>query len=290
MVTIASRSSWGARNGNGDLTLSGLAGEVFIHHTASITLAASATVATERAQMRNLEAVGQQRFGTGISYNVVVFPSGRAYQGVSWNRRGTHTGGRNSTSRSIAFAGNFETSTPTAAALGTAASILAHGRGRWWTQGAPLRSHNAVSATACAGRNLISRMGQIRNPSTPAPTPPPAGQLVVDGLWGPVTTRRAQTVLRTIVDGQVSRQNRNHRPPNPGLTSGWQWVAAGTQLQGSMLIGEIQRRVGVPQDRRAGPVTFSGLQRHMGVPVTGTLVRGAPAIREMQRRLNRGTF
>lgn len=293
MVTIATRASWGARHANGDRDLSGLAGEVFLHHTVTRLLPANATVAAEREQMRGLEAIGQQRFRTGISYNVVIFPSGRAYQGVSWNRRGTHTGGRNSTSRSIAFAGNFQTATPTQAALATAAAILRHGRGRWWTQGAPLRSHNAVSATACAGVNLISRMGQIRNPSTPAPTPPSGGGsnlLVVDGLWGPRTTTRAQQVLRTIVDGVVSRQNVNHRAANPGLTGGWNWVAAGTQLQGSMLIGEMQGILRVKRDRRAGPITFRALQGRMRVPQTGTLVRGAPAIREMQERLNRGTF
>lgn len=292
MVNIATRASWGARHANGDRDLSGLATEVFVHHTVTRLLPTNATVAAEREQMRALEAIGQQRFRTGISYNVVIFPSGRAYQGVSWNRRGTHTGGRNSTARSIAFAGNFETATPSAASLATAAAIFAHGQGRWWTRNAPLRAHQAVSATACAGRNLNSRLGQIRNPpAAPAPTPPSGGGgLTVDGLWGPNTTRRAQTVLRTIVDGTVSRQNVNHRAANPGLTVGWQWVAAGTQLQGSMLIGEIQRRVGVTQDRRIGPITIRNLQRHMGVAQTGTLVRGAPAIREMQRRLNAGRF
>lgn len=289
MVTIASRASWGARHANGDLTLSGLAEEVFLHHTVTRLLPANASVAAEREQMRGLEAIGQQRFRTGISYNVVIFPSGRAYQGVSWNRRGTHTGGRNSTSRSIAFAGNFETATPTAAALRTAASILAHGRGRWWRQNAPLRSHNAVSATLCAGRNLIARIGQIRNPSSGGGGGS-SNLLVVDGLWGPRTTTRAQQVLGTIVDGVVSRQNVNHRAANPGLTGGWQWVAAGTQLAGSMLIGEMQRILRVNRDRRAGPITFGALQERMGVPVTRTLVRGAPGIRRMQERLNAGRF
>lgn len=174
MVSIASRASWGARHPDGDGTvLTGLAVEVFMHHDAGLLLPASATVAQERARMRALEQTGQDRFRAGISYNVVVFPSGRAYQGVSWNRRGTHTGGRNSTSRSIALAGNFETHHPTAAAIATARAIFHHGRGRWWTQGAPLRGHRDVSATLCPGRHITSRMAEIRRPITPTPPPVP---------------------------------------------------------------------------------------------------------------------
>lgn len=173
--TIASRASWGARHADGDLTLTGLAAEVFLHHSVTALLATTATVDAERAQMRHLENIGQQRFGRGISYNVVIFPSGRAYQGVSWNRRGTHTGGRNSTSRSIAFAGNFEIAQPSPAGLATAAAIMAHGRSRWWVQAAPLRGHREVSATACPGRHLAAHLRDIA--AGPGPEPNPEGTL-----------------------------------------------------------------------------------------------------------------
>lgn len=161
-VPIATRASWGARFQDGDLTLAGLATEVFLHHTVTAHLGPGATVAAEQAQMRHLENIGQQRFGRGISYNLMIFPSGRAYQGVSWNRRGTHTGGRNSTSRSISFVGNFEHNHLTTVEVNVAAAILAYGRGRWWTHGAPLRAHRDVSATLCPGRHALARMGEIR--------------------------------------------------------------------------------------------------------------------------------
>lgn len=154
MVAVASRASWGARYRDGDITLSGLANEVFLHHTVTAQLSANATVAQEQAQMRNIEAIGQSRFKYGISYNVIIFPSGRAYQGVSWNRRGAHTGGLNSTSRSICFAGNYETNRPTEAQLQTAGAILREGRNKWWTKNAPLRSHRDVAQTACPGRHV----------------------------------------------------------------------------------------------------------------------------------------
>jgi len=178
MVSIASRASWGARFRDGDIGLSGLAAEVIFHHTVTATLPATATVAQERAQMQHLESIGQNRFGQGISYNLIIFPSGRAYQGVSWGRRGTHTGGRNSTARGIAFAGNFDQHQLSAQALATAAAIYRHGRGRWWRTDAPVRGHRDVSATACPGRHITgATLAQIRAGSTqsqPAPPPTPA--------------------------------------------------------------------------------------------------------------------
>jgi hypothetical protein len=170
-VPIATRTSWGARYADGDLTLAGLAAEVFAHHTVTTQLPASATVEQERAQMRAIEQIGQSRFGTGISYNVVIFPSGRAYQGVSFNRRGTHTDRRNSTVRSICFAGNYETNQPTTAQIATAAAIYAEGRGKWWTAGAPLRGHRDIKATDCPGRHVYSRLGEIRSGATPVTNP-----------------------------------------------------------------------------------------------------------------------
>lgn len=162
MASIRSRKSWGARYADGDLTLSGLAVEVFAHHTVTTQLPPTASVAAEEAEMRKVESIGQSRFGTGISYNVIIFPSGRAYQGASWNRRGTHTGGLNSSVRSICFAGNYETNKPTAAQLATAAEIYAEGRGKWWRSDAPLRGHRDVKGTACPGKNIYSQLGAIR--------------------------------------------------------------------------------------------------------------------------------
>lgn len=288
-LSIASRASWGARYPDGDLTLTGLAVEVFVHHSVTAQLSADASIAAEAEQMRALESVGQSRFGTGISYNVVIFPSGRAYQGVSWNRRGTHTGGRNSTSRSICFAGNYETNQPTAAQISTAAAIYREGKGRWWTQAAPLFGHRDVSQTACPGQYLYARIDDIRAGagSTP-PSPGEPGGLVVDGFWGSATTRRVQQELGTTVDGIVSSQSVAWRDSNPGLTTGWRWVS---NAQGSRVIAALQRRIGMDpgqQDGKIGPQTISALQRYLGTPVDGVISRESSAVMALQRRLNAG--
>lgn len=288
-VHIASRSSWGARHPDGDLTLTGPAVEVFVHHSVTAQLSPDASIGAEAEQMRALESVGQSRFGTGISYNVVIFPSGRAYQGVSWNRRGTHTGGRNSTSRSICFAGNYDTELPSAAQISTASAIYGAGKGRWWTDGAPLRGHRDVSQTACPGQFLYSRIDDIRSGSgsTP-PSPGEPGRLAVDGFWGTATTRRLQQELGTPVDGVVSSQSVAWRNSNPGLTTGWDWVS---DADGSRVLATLQRRIGMGSgqvDGKIGPQTIRALQGYLGTPVDGVISRESRAVMELQQRLNAG--
>lgn len=296
VTDIAGRGSWGARYPDGDINLSGLAEEVFIHHTVTALLPPTASAGDEREQMRALESIGQSRFGSGISYNVLVFPSGRAYQGVSFNRRGTHTGGRNSTARSISFVGNFEASVPTDEALATAAGIYAEGKGKWWERDAPLRGHREVSQTACPGRNLYARLGLIRtgaieidNPieipegETPKPIAPP--RLKIDGFWGRATTKRLQYVLRTPIDGIVSSQPFVWRASNPGLTTGWDWER---YANGSRVISEFQQILGVNRDGKFGENSIRAFQHRMGTTVDGELWDKSPAIKEFQRRLNRG--
>lgn len=295
MSDIAGRGSWGARYPDGDLNLYGLADEVFVHHTVSALLPADASRDDEREQMRALESIGQNRFGSGISYNVLVFPSGRAYQGVSFDRRGTHTGGRNSTTRSICFAGNFEVATPTDAALATAAAIYDEGKGKWWKGDAPLRGHRNVSQTACPGRNLYARLDLIRtgaievgNPIKPAPNPPKVEPvtLKVDGFWGSATTTRIQQQLGTPVDGVVSSQPAVWRGQNPGLTTGWDWDM--DKANGSRVISAYQALLSVERDGRIGPNTIRAFQRRMGTPVDGEIWAESAAVMALQRRLNKG--
>jgi hypothetical protein len=302
MVTIHSRTSWGARRPDGNKTLYGLADEVFLHHSVTTHLAADATAEQERAQMRAIEAIGYNRFGPtiGISYNVIIFPSGRAYQGVSWNRRGAHTDGRNSTVRSICFAGNYEANEPTRAQIDTAAAIYAEGRGKWWRSDAPVRGHRDIKPTACPGKNVYKYRAAIQagaisggGTSAPAPKPKPAqssgpAKLDVDGKWGSGTTLRLQQVLGApFKDGKVSRQSSTWRKSNPGLTTGWEWDGSAGD-GGSQTIRLLQKRLGVTQDGKVGPQTIKALQRHLGTHADGEVWNPSSAVKALQRRLNEG--
>ena len=290
---IYPRSAWNPRYQDGDLSLSGSAASVSVHHSVTKQLSANASRAEEHEQMRALESIGQSRFGTGISYNVVIFPSGRAYQGCSFHRRGTHTGGRNSTTRSICFAGNYETNKPTDAQIQKAAAIYAEGEGDEWRRDAPLFGHRDVSSTACPGRHVYARLNEIKhgavevsNPIKPKPSKPSGPRkLSVDGYWGRNLTTRLQQVLKTPVDGVVSSQSRHWKDRNPGLTSGWDWDA---DPQGSRVISELQERIGAKRDGILGEGSIRKLQRHLGTPVDGVLSKESKCIMALQRRLNEG--
>jgi hypothetical protein len=300
---IASRSSWGAQYGDGDKTLHGLADEVFFHHSVTRQLAANVSVAMEREQMRAIERIGQDRFGTGISYNVLVFPSGRPYRGVSWNRRGTHTGGRNSTSRSICLAGNYDIFAPTDAQIATVTRIFHGGKGSLWDAGAEIYPHRSVKATACPGKHAVLRLDDVRDGSTLVsnPKPPTAPldpkpapgrpHLVPDGRWGRATTMALQNELGTTMDGEVSSQRLAYRDDNPGLTTGWEWVR---EPRGSRVITALQAHIRMPKrehDGILGPDTIRSLQRYLKMPVIdGEIWNPSAVVRELQQRLNADTF
>ena len=210
MVNIATRQSWAPRHMDGDLNLTGHATAISIHHTVT-HVPAGATVAQEQAHMRHLEHIGQSAFGRGISYNIVVMPSGRAYHGVSMHRRGTHTAGHNSTARSIALVGNFDNEQPTPAAIETTRAIVAFGRDRWWTQVAPVRGHSQFpqNATACPGRHLLARLNEIAI----APTP------LVPANPQPNNTQETDTDMRPLIEAAFrARLGRN---PSPAEADNW---------------------------------------------------------------------
>lgn len=287
MVNIASRKSWDAQHQDGDLTLSGLATHVVLHHSVTLDLPETASVEAEREQMRAIEAVGQSRFGTGISYNVVIFPSGRAYQGVSWNRRGTHTGGHNSTRRSITFAGNYETHKPTQAQLETARAIVAEGRGRWWRKATPVQGHRDYTSTACPGRHVYAERDYIASgkaPSKPAQPLPAPGKLAVDGKLGRATVQALQRELGTKADGVISSQPSAHRDRLPAAYGGA--VQFWPRPSGSLAVAALQRKLDVRADGLLGPDTITAWQRKLGVEADGYF--GSASTKALQRSLNAG--
>lgn len=156
--SITSRAAWGARPPQGSLVPQSTVNEIFIHHTVYPALSPDADVEEEKARMRDLQRFHQDSRGyVDVAYQIIVFPSGRAYEGRPLNYQGAHTANRNSTSKAVCFDGNFEGSVPTEAALATAkkaCSLLGAGK--------PIRPHSSVYPTACPGRNLTSRLDLLR--------------------------------------------------------------------------------------------------------------------------------
>lgn len=162
-MRIIPRSEWGARyqDGYGNRKIGRL--EKYLHHSVTTHLPATATVEQEKAEMRRIEAIGQQRFGVGISYTLVVFPSGRVYEGHSIGRIGAHSGsGRNTRGAGICLAGNYETHKLGRKTRDAIVWLLQHGVNKgWWTDPALTEGHRDFKQTACPGRYAYREIGQI---------------------------------------------------------------------------------------------------------------------------------
>lgn len=117
---------------------------------------------------------------------------------------------------------------------------------------------------------------------------PAGGVLDADGYWGEMTTRRLQEVLATPVDGIISDQDSAWQEANPALTSGWEWTP--TPTEGSAVVEELQRRLGVDVDGLMGPDTINALETRLGFEADGHLDAPSPTVAALQQRLNRGEF
>lgn len=109
-------------------------------------------------------------------------------------------------------------------------------------------------------------------------------RIVVDGYWGPATTRRLQAVLGTTVDGVLSEQVQG--PWNRNLRSA-SWTSA-SAARGSNVIRALQRKIGVKADGFLGPNTIRALQRRYGTTQDGVISAPSEMVRALQRRLNDG--
>lgn len=166
-MNIYSRSSWGARYRDGFGTRAVRNLEVWLHHSVTTQLSPSASVESEKAQVRSLESIGQSRFGGGISYTYVVFPSGRVYQGHSLNRIGAHTAGHNTRGIGIVLAGNYDVYEPSAAQLSAVAHLLQFLQGMGAISRARLNGgHRDTKATGCPGNRAYNKIGTINNLAT----------------------------------------------------------------------------------------------------------------------------
>lgn len=111
------------------------------------------------------------------------------------------------------------------------------------------------------------------------------GKITEDGLWGVETTKKAQQVFGTPVDGIVSKQVAWVGNQNPGLLSStFEWL--NSMQGGSLLIASIQRKVGVNADGYIGRETISAMQRWLGTPVDGCVSNPSLMVSAFQRWLN----
>lgn len=296
---IVPRSEWGAQydNGVGNRPVGSL--EKYLHHTVTKHLRKNASAAAEKAQMRAVESIGEQRFLRGISYTFAIFPSGRIYAGADVHRISYHSGpGRNVRGVGIVLVGNYEANDMTDAQVESLAWLLQEGvREGWWNDPAITEGHRDFKATACPGKNAYDRIDEINalgrggsvEPPKPAPKPDPAPtpkpksqwpdvELRQDGQFGPLTKKALQRMLAGIkiytgrIDGDFAKMSvtalqrwLTRMGPYKRYSIDGKWGYYTTRALQSFLrtkrIG--QGRYGGLRDGVFGPVTIKALQEFL---------------------------
>lgn len=109
--------------------------------------------------------------------------------------------------------------------------------------------------------------------------------LAVDGKWGTATTKRAQQVFKTTVDGMVTDQYACYKAQNPGLIS-FEWLNNPSSY-GSELIRAIQKKVGANIDGHIGPETIKKMQKYFGTVQDGCVSNPSDVVKALQRWLNK---
>lgn len=151
--------------------------------------------------------------------------------------------------------------------------------------GQNLTWHSMYAATACPGDYLRSKMQYIADEANKIIGGQPTKKIAEDGLWGVETTRKAQEVFGTIVDGVVSNQLVWWKDENPGLLdSTFEWQDH--MGDASMLIARIQEKVGAEVDGWIGSETISKMQQWLGTPVDGCVSNPSAMVKAFQHWLN----
>lgn len=160
MSIVIPRSTWKPRSANGCETIGtqewvAAGQELWLHHSTTNPPGPDATLDEDCQHMRDFEAIGESRFGCGISYTWVVMPSGRVFQGHDVDRQGTHTYGRNNRARAICLAGDFEADELPRRMLNAVVKLLRE-------LGLQLDGgHRDVFATACPGEHAYAKIPEM---------------------------------------------------------------------------------------------------------------------------------
>lgn len=118
------------------------------------------------------------------------------------------------------------------------------------------------------------------------PEPPKKNTIEADGIWGKATTKKAQEVFKTTIDGIVSNQYDIYENKNPGLSPNtFEWEKKPSK-NGSSLIKAIQKKVEIKQDGYIGPNTIKAMQKWLGTTQDGYVSRPSNMVKAFQKWLN----
>ena len=118
--------------------------------------------------VRRLVAIRRGHLGNhwaDIGYHYAIDPAGRAWQARPLIYQGAHVKDNNPGNIGIVMFGNYEQATPTAKALDTLNTLIAHEMRRFNVPLSRVYTHQELRSTACPGRNLQAQMIQLRRPN-----------------------------------------------------------------------------------------------------------------------------
>lgn len=178
------RDAWGARYAAGFGARPIPCAEAWLHHTVTLApdlaftdLNADSVDDDEARAMRQVEAIGQQRFGAGFSYNLAVMPSGRLYVGCGVRRIGAHTSKRNTKALGVVLLGDYSTVAPPPPMVATLVRLLQFAKQEGWLQAARFAGgHRDVpgASTACPGDEAYALLPTINDQAARPPATPTA--------------------------------------------------------------------------------------------------------------------
>lgn len=271
-LAIIPRSAWGARYDDGFADVPPPAGELWLHHTATLAPDVLPPYDDDDEAVRALERIGEQRFGGGISYTFPLTPSGRVYQGHGIGRRGAHTKGRNTVGRAIALVGDYSTNPPTRAQVLTAGLLIRYGHDQGWWRCDRLsgghRDSQRPGYTSCPGDAGHAAIAEINAVALGGPVPPPVRPPVV---LKPADLLPPWPLPRDHWLGTPHRDRRNHSGYHSAADSAvvklWQtamrhrgWKVSVDGKFGpatAKVAASFQREKGLAVDGRVGPVTWA---------------------------------
>lgn len=139
-----------------------------------------------------------------------------------------------------------------------------------------------ILVTKTTGHTVVVTSGNARKKSNTN-----TNKIDEDGKWGKETTKKAQQVFGTTVDGIVSNQYSIYKEKNPGLfDSTFEWKKKPNNC-GSSLIKAIQRKVGAEENGFIGPETITLMQKWLGTVQDGYVSNPSSMVKAFQKWLNK---
>lgn len=138
---------------------------ITVHHSAipNDTLRSQADVARMLNGIRTEHMNRKGEPFADIGYHYIIDPAGRVWEGRSLSLQGAHVANNNEHNLGVMLLGNFQTQTPTSAAIATLDGFVASQMHRYNIPVNRVYTHQEIGKSACPGRNLQRYMDSTRS-------------------------------------------------------------------------------------------------------------------------------